>query len=97
MGNSRLHFHEKSYVRGRRFLQELKIWYVDDSRYKDGVKYSLIFLELKTGRRVLLDNHHPKGHHIHLDDKEFAYEYRSDKQLVADFKTNVYQHFGVTI
>ena len=97
MGKPRLKFYEKSYLFGRRYVLEAKIWTVDDDRYKDGVKYSLIFVELRSGRKVLLDNHHPKGHHVHLDDQEFGYPYCGDKQLIADFKNYVYQHFGVNI
>lgn len=26
-----------------------------------------------------MDNHHPKGPHIHVNDKEFDYEYINDK------------------
>ena len=67
------------------------------SRYPDGIKYGLLFVDLKTGRRVLMDNHHPKGHHIHLDDKEQTYEYRNDDKLIEDFKRFVLDHMGVAI
>lgn len=67
------------------------------SRYSDGIKYGLLLLDLKTGRRVLMDNHHPKGHHIHLDGIGFPYEYKNDEKLIEDFKAFVVDHFGVAI
>lgn len=90
-------FSEKSYFDGGRYVLATKIWLVDDHRYPAGVKFSLIFVDTKTVRKVLLDNHHPKGPHVHLDDEEFDYQYRSEKQLVLDFRTFVYQHFGVKL
>jgi hypothetical protein len=38
------------------------------------------FLELS------MDNHHPKGPHIHIDDQELPYEFMNEKQLISDFK-----------
>ena len=90
-------YSEKAYFEGGRYVLATQIWVVDDRRYSHGVKYSLIFVDTKTGRKVLLDNHHPKGPHVHLDDAEFLYDYRSEKQLVLDFRSFVYQHFGVKI
>lgn len=66
-------------------------------RYPDGIKYGLLLLDLKTGSRVLMDNHHPKGHHVHLDEEEFPYEYKNDDQLIEDFKSFVLDHIGVAI
>lgn len=81
-----------------RFIMELKIHEIsDDVRYEDGVKYSLVFIDLKNKRRVLMDNHAPKGHHFHLDDKEYLYEYLSDDDLIEKFKSLVMDHFGVKI
>lgn len=41
-------------------------------KYPDGLKWGLICIDRVTGKKVLLDNHHPKGPHLHLDDKEGA-------------------------
>lgn len=68
-----------------------------DNRYPDGVKYSLIFLDSKTGDRVLLDNHQPKGPHVHLGQEEISYEYVDDERLLTDFKLFVLQHMGVKL
>ena len=78
-------------------MLETKIWFVEDSRYPASVKYRLIFVDTKSGRRVLIDNHYPKGPHYHLDEKEFAYFYLDERQLVADFRALVFQHFGMNI
>ena len=66
-------------------------------RYPDGIKYGLLLVDLRTGRRVLMDNHHPKGHHVHLDSEEMLYNYKNDDQLIEDFKRFVLDHLGVTI
>lgn len=68
-----------------------------DSRYKTGLKYSLIFIEPKTNKRVLMDNHHPKTPHVHLDTIEFNYEYVDIKTLIKDFRNFVFKHFGEKI
>lgn len=51
--------HLKQDIRGR-FVMEVKVWKMDDRRYDLGYKYSLVFLEYKTLRKVLMDNRHPK-------------------------------------
>ena len=77
---------------------EMRIYEVGrSSRYPDGVKYGLLFLDLKAMRRILMDNHHPKGHHVHIDELELPYEYRSDEKLVEDFKRFVLDHMGVAL
>jgi len=80
------------------FIVELKIYQVGkSSKYPDGIKYSLICKDLKTERQVLMDNHHPKGHHIHLDDQERQYEFHSTDKIVDDFKKLVLEHFEVKL
>ncbi len=44
-----------------------------------------------------MDNHHPKGHHIHIDDKEWPYQYVDEIQLMRDFKALVFEYMGVKI
>lgn len=97
MGNSKLYFYIKHKVQ-KKYVMELKIFQIrDDPRYRDGVKYSLVFVEPKTGRRVLMDNHFPKGHHIHLDDREYSNVYISEELLIEKFRELVFSHFGVVI
>jgi len=80
-----------------RFVLEIKVWRVADKRYPHNLKYSLVFIERKTGRKVLMDNHHPKKPHLHLDDKELPYEFSDASTLLDDFRNYVFQHFGEKI
>jgi hypothetical protein len=90
-------YHQKERFQDR-YLMEMTIHDVGrTNRYPDGIKYGLLLLDLKTGRRVLMDNHHPKGPHVHLDEEEFSYEYKTDDQLIEDFKAFVLEHIGVAI
>lgn len=90
-------YHFKEVVH-HRFVLEQTIYAVDDLRsYPDGVKYSLIFIDTVTGDRVLMDNHPPKGHHIHFGEEQIEYEYKSEQGLIEDFKFFVMQHMGVKL
>jgi hypothetical protein len=81
-----------------RYLMEMTIHDVGRSeRYPEGIKYGLLLLDLETGHKVLMDNHHPKGPHVHLDETEFPYEFESDEKLIDDFKAFVLDHMGVAI
>lgn len=68
-----------------------------DGRYPDGVKYRFILADTKTGNRVLMDNHHPKGPHVHLGKAEIGYQYTDDQKLLSDFRKFVFQHMGVKL
>ena len=93
MGKAKLIYYVKQEIKNK-FIMELRINSVDDKRYVDGVKYALLFIEPKSQKKVLMDNHHPKGPHFHLDDEEFGYQYKNDDKLIEDFKKLVLQHFG---
>lgn len=81
-----------------RYVLELKIHDVGHSeKYPDGIRYGLICRDLKTGQKVLLDNHHPKGHHLHLDDREVPYVFKGVPTLLADFTKWVESHLGVNL
>lgn len=89
--------HEKFIVR-RRYVVEISVHQLSKSeRYKDGLKWGLICIDQSTGRRVLMDNHHPKGAHIHIDRDELPYEFKGLDQLVIDFRRLVVEHLGVQI
>ena len=76
----------------------MKLWEVaKTNKYPDGIKYSLIVINLKTGKKVLMDNHTPKGHHYHLDDTEVEYQFNGVDQLIEDFKSLVKVHLGVRL
>ncbi len=94
-----LRFYEKQHI-GKALIMELTVWEVpksDLNRFPEGYKYKLILIDLKTGRRVLMDNHHPKGHHVHLDEVEFDYIFVSLEILIKDFKSFCLKHMGVSI
>lgn len=94
---ARLIYYVKSRLQNR-YVLELVIHEVEKSpRYVDGVKFGLICVDTKTGERVLFDNHHPKGPHIHIDDQELQYEYKNDDQLLKDFAALVLSHVGVKL
>ena len=90
-------YSHKARIQGR-YVLEMEIYRVaHSSKYKEGVRYGLILHDLETGRRVLMDNHHPKGPHIHLDDKEMPYDYINEDKLISDFKNLVAIHMEVTL
>jgi hypothetical protein len=67
------------------------------SKYPDGIKYGLICKDLKSGEFVLLDNHHSKGPHVHVNDQEFSYDYVNDDKLIEDFEKLVLKKLGVKL
>ncbi|MGK5088990.1 DUF6516 family protein [Bdellovibrionota bacterium FG-2] len=90
-------FHHKARVHGH-YVMELDIVEVGDPvRYPDGIKYSMVCVNARTGQKVLLDNHHPKGPHLHLDDVESAYAFINIPSLMADFERLVLEHLGVKL
>ncbi|OGQ68983.1 MAG: hypothetical protein A3F89_04315 [Deltaproteobacteria bacterium RIFCSPLOWO2_12_FULL_50_11] len=81
-----------------RYVLEMEIFKVAKStKCPDGVRYGLIFTDLRTGKQVLMDNHHPKGPHIHLDDDELPYDYVDEEKLIQDFKDLVLANMEVRI
>ena len=92
-----LRYYTKNKVQNR-YVVELSIYEVGKSaKYPDGIKYGLICKDLKTNNYVLLDNHHPKGPHVHINDREFSYEYVGDEKLIEDFQMFVLQELGVKL
>lgn len=70
-------------------IVEIKVWQIlDDERYPDRYKYSLYAVY---GDDVLVgyDNHHPKGHHRHIDGKEESYNFTTLENLKNDFKSDL--------
>jgi len=70
---------------GELAIAELKIWRVPRSAaYPKGLKFSLF---LVSGGQVLvgMDNHKPKGPHLHLGEREVPYDFRDEQTLVDDF------------
>lgn len=86
---ARLVFHEKRLVWSRSLnsagVAELKVWEVPKSKeYPDGRKFSL-FLVAQGQVLVGIDNHKPKGPHLHLGHEELSFRYTNDEQLLQDF------------
>ncbi len=66
-------------------VAELKIWSVPRSKdYPEGRKFSL-FLVTKGEVLVGIDNHKPKGPHLHLGEQEVPYLFRGEEELLSDF------------
>lgn len=92
-----LRLHQKRIFK-KSLLVEIKLWEVPKThKYPDGIKYSLIAIDLNKRSRVLMDNHTPKGHHYHLDDQEFRYEFFDTDRLIEDFRAFVKIHMGVSL
>lgn len=72
-------------------VDERVIWQVPRShRLPDGIRYRLVHI-IKAGElpAVLYDNHHPKGHHKHLEGTEFPYEFDGLEKLIEDFEKDI--------
>jgi hypothetical protein len=69
-------------------LREVSIWRKPKSaRYPEGVRYRLVLVEPRTGNVLLLfDNHWPKGHHVHVGQREENFEFRSIPDLIQEFR-----------
>jgi len=84
---AKLVLHEKRLVEGGGSIgvAELKIWEVPRSgEYPTGRKFRFFFVV--NGNVVVgLDNHKPKGPHLHLGGQEVPYAFTTLDQLVEDF------------
>lgn len=94
---AKLVYWNKARIR-ERYILEMEIYQVGKSaRYPEGLKYGLIFTDPNTGKQVLMDNHHPKGPHIHLNDQELPYDFIDEVKLIKDFKELVLINMEVKI
>jgi hypothetical protein len=95
---SKIVYHHKALIKDT-YILELKIRKFTEppKRFPDCIKYNLIFLEIKTGHKILYDNHLPQGHHYHIDENVFTYEFIDEDKLLNDFKNLVEDHFGVIL
>lgn len=62
-------------------------------RFPDGVRYRPFYAR---DRRVVVgyDNHHPKGHHRHVEGREEPYAFESVERLVSNFLADVQKSGG---
>ena len=51
----------------------------------------------KSKKKILLDNHYPKGPHMHINDEELKHEYKNEDQLLNDFEHLIFVHMGVKL
>lgn len=90
-----IRFHRKITLIRDRFpevaIAELKVWSVSRSdHYPDGVKYSLFLVSKESGRIIVgVDNHKPKGPHLHYEGREYRYDFRGVENLIEDFWSRV--------
>ena len=88
MGKATLVMHNKILL-SNGVVVEIKIWDVsNDARYPNCYKYSL-FAVHRGEILVGYDNHHPKGGHRHMDDKEEEYHFTTLENLKNDFKSDL--------
>ena len=81
-----------------RYLVELEIHEVRRTKAQPlGLKYRMICIDLTTGARVLMDNHQPKGPHVHIDNQEAPYRFVDEEQLIMDFKEIIFTRMGITL
>jgi len=77
-------------------LREMVIWRVEPNpRQPEGLRYRLALI--RAGERtpaVLYDNHHPKGHHRHIEGIEEPYAFIDLDHLIADFMAHVMRATG---
>ncbi len=74
-------------------FMELVIWQVPtDTDHPHGLKYRLHFGTLSGECIVRYDNRRGKGDHRHIEDKENAYTFVNQGQLIADFLNDVQHH-----
>ncbi|MBI4405028.1 MAG: hypothetical protein HY537_12770 [Deltaproteobacteria bacterium] len=56
-------------------VAELKVWKVQSSEYPEGIKYSMFLTALDSGEIIIgMDNHDPKGPHLHRRGCEVSYD-----------------------
>ena len=85
---STLILHTKVLLKGG-VIVESKIWrIVGDNRFPDKVKYAL-FAVYDGETLVGYDNHHPKGHHRHIGNREELYNYTTIERLRNDFRADL--------
>lgn len=90
-------FWQKSRLQDR-YVLELSIHEVGDPvKYPNGIKYGLICVDLATGKKVIMDNHHPKGPHIHLNEQQHHYSFKDVQTLMNDFRRLVLEHLEVKL
>jgi Family of unknown function (DUF6516) len=78
-------------------LREMVIRQVGPNpRQPQGIRYRLaLILAGQKTPAVLYDNHHPKGHHRHMEGIEETYEFVDVDRLISNFMADVMRVTGV--
>lgn len=86
--------HKRIHANGA--IEERVIWSVPKTiKHPDGVRYRLAYiLKPKDIPLVVYDNHHPKGHHKHIKNKELPYHFINVEQLLWDFQKDIQEVAG---
>ena len=69
-------------------LIEMSVWRVPATKkYPDGIKYSLV--AIRDGKRIVgYDNAHWHGHHKHIGEMIYDYQFIDIEQLKKDFQND---------
>lgn len=79
-------------------IQEIHVWAVPSPVPPCGHSYKYSLFYGRPGERLIAyDNERGKGDHKHIMGAETPYVFVSVKQLVADFRADVLQHYGVKL
>lgn len=72
-------------------IEERVIWAVPKSaRYPEGVRYRLAYVPKGAEKpAILYDNHHPKGHHRHIGERQLPYDFTGVERLLEDFRRDI--------
>lgn len=72
-------------------IEERIVWSVPKSaKYPERVRYRLAYIRQGAKKpAVLYDNHHPKGHHRHIQGMESPYDFSGAEKLLDDFRRDV--------
>ncbi len=94
---ARLVRHEKFILRKRFTIEVIVHEVINSNKYPEGLKWSLICIDRISGKKVLMDNHHPKQAHYHIDEIEMPYNFIDLDLLIFDFRKLVTEHMGVQL
>lgn len=72
-------------------IEERVVWAVPKcAQQPEGVRYRLAYVPKGGGKpAVLYDNHHPKGHHRHIGERQLPYDFMGVERLLEDFQRDI--------
>lgn len=83
--------HKSKTVDSAGSIEDCTVWDVPRTmRNPDGIRYRLAYIPGNCrAPAVLYDNHHPKGHHKHIGNEQFAYDFVDVRKLIEDFQRDI--------